>query len=145
MDTCGIESSLIDYKKKRLRVKLLGEEKIKGENAYKISMKYTSGNIETYYIDAKTFLPVRSIGLYNIDGAEMRTTTTFTEFKDTDGYVVPYHLIIELHGAPTAEILKINKFSFNPKIDSTIFDFPKDKILHMKSKEDIEKLQKKKK
>ncbi len=142
-DTCGIENSLIDYKKKRLRVKLLGEEKIKGKNAYKISVRYPSGNIETYYIDEKTFLPVRAIGLYNVDRTEIRTTTTYTDFKDTDGYVVAHKLIIEVHGSPSEKFIKIDNFSFNPKIDSTMFDFPKDKVMQIKSKEDIEKLKKK--
>lgn len=138
-NTCGIESSLIDYKKKGYKVKLLGEEDIKGKKAYKISVKYPSGNLETYYIDKETSLITRSVGLYNMDGAEVRTTTTFQDYKDTDGFVVPYNLIIKIHGAPANEILKINKFAFNPEIDTTIFDFPKDKMINIQNKEEMQK------
>ena len=138
-DTCGIESSLLDYKKKGYRVKLLGEEKINGKNSYKVSVKYRSGNLETYYLDAETFLPVRTLGLYEMDGNEIRTTTTFSNYKDTEGYVVPYLLEVEIHGAPSTEVLKISKIEFNPKIDSAMFDFPREKMLKMQSKEDIEK------
>ncbi len=138
-DTCGIESSLIDYKKKGYQVKLLGKEKIDGKEAYKINLKYPSRNIETYYIDTKTFLITRTLGIYNMDGNEIRTTTNFYDYKDTDGYVVPYKLIIKIHGAPSSENLNIDKFAFNPKIDSTMFDFPKDKIMKMQNKQDIKK------
>ena len=142
-DTCDIESSLIDYKKKGHRVKLLGEEKVSGKNAYKVSVRYRSGNLETYYIDAKTFLLIKTIGLFDMDGNEVRTTANFSKYKDTDGYVVPYHLEIEIHGTDSIEILDIKKFEFNPKIDTTMFDFPKNKIIKMQNKEDIEKMQKK--
>ncbi len=144
-DTCGIENSLIDYKQKGYKVKLLGEEKIKGKNTYKISVKYKSGNLETYYIDSETFLITRSVGLYDIEEAEMRTTTTFQDYKDTNGFVVPYFLTIQIHGTDAEEILKIDKFAFNPDIDTTIFDFPKDKMIKMESLEDAQQqpLQKK--
>lgn len=141
-DTCGIESSLIDYKKKRYKVKLLGKEKIGGKETYKISLKYPSRNLETYYIDAETFLISRAAGVYNMDGAEVRTTTNFYNYKDTDGYVVPYKLVIEIHGVDSTENLNIDKFAFNTKIDTTMFDFPKDKIQRMQKKENIQKQKK---
>ncbi|GJM14897.1 MAG: hypothetical protein DHS20C13_02240 [Thermodesulfobacteriota bacterium] len=134
-DTCDIESSLIDYKKKNYTVKLLGEEDIKGKKAYKISVKYRSGNLETYYIDAETFLLKKTAGIYKMDGNAIRTTTNFTQYRDTNGYVVPYYLVIEIHGAPGDEILKIDKFAFNTKIDSNMFEFPKDKIIDATKKE----------
>jgi len=137
-DTCDIENSLIDYKKKGYDVKLIGEEKINGKNNYKIRVKYKSGNLETNYIDAQTFLITKSAGIYNFDGNEVRTTTNFSQYKNTNGYVVPYFLVIEIHGAPGDEIVEISKFAFNTKIDPNIFEFPKDKIINMQKKEEIE-------
>jgi len=130
-DTCGIENSLINYKEKGYEVKLLGEEKSADRNYYKISIKYPSKNVETYYIDAETFLIGKSLGIYNMDGNEVRTTTNFSEYKNTDGYVVPYKLIIEIHGAPGEERLDISKFIFNTKVDPQIFEFPKDKMINV--------------
>ncbi|MEM7008822.1 MAG: outer membrane lipoprotein-sorting protein [Thermodesulfobacteriota bacterium] len=130
-DTCGIESSLKDYKKKRHKVKLLGEEEIDGKNAYKINLKYNSGNIETFYIDAKTFLLLRTVGLYNMDGSDLRTTTDFKQYKNIDGYVVPNNLVIQIHGNPEPEVINVSKFEFNTDIDSTIFDFPKENMEKM--------------
>ena len=69
-----------------------------------------------------------------MDGNVVRTTTKFMDYKNTDGYVVPYRLIIEIHGAPGKETLKISKFVFNSKIDPGIFEFPKDKIMKMQKK-----------
>ena len=133
-DTCDIENPLIDYKKKGHDTKLLGLEKSGGREYYKINIKYKSGNVETYYIDSETFMLSKSVGIYNMDGRVIRTTTNFMDYKDTDGYVVPYKLIIEIHGAPGKETLKINKFIFNSKIDPKIYEFPKDKIKKLKPK-----------
>jgi len=144
-DTCDIESSLIDYEKKGHKVRLLGEEEIKGKKAYKITIDYKTGNLETYYLDADTYLPIKTEGIYIMDGLEIRTTTNFADFKNTNGYVVPYNLVFDIHGAPSNERLKIDKFSFNPKINPSIFDFPKDKIVDLrKEKLDLQKMQKKK-
>lgn len=133
-DTCSIENSLINYIKKGYEVNLLGEEKSDDRNYYKINIKYPSKNVETYYINTETFLIDKSIGIYNMDGNKMRTTTNFSEYRNTNGYVVPYKLIIEIQGAPGKETLKINKFIFNSKIDPKIYEFPKDKIQKLQPK-----------
>ncbi len=131
-DTCDIESSLIGYKKKGHKVSLLGEEEIKGKKAYKISVKYRTGNLETYYLSAATYLPIKTEGIYKMGGGEIRTTTNYFDFKNTNGYVVPYNLVFDIHGAPSEEKLKIDTFSFNPKIDTKIFNFPEDKIIDLR-------------
>ncbi|MEE8137049.1 MAG: hypothetical protein V3T52_07770 [Thermodesulfobacteriota bacterium] len=130
-DTCDIESSLIGYKKKGHKVSLLGEEEIKGKKAYKISVKYRTGNLETHYLSAATYLPIKTEGIYKMDGGEIRTTTNYFDFKNTNGYVVPYNLVFDIHGAPSEEKLIIDTFSFNPKIDTKIFDFPEDKVIDL--------------
>ncbi len=139
-DTCDIESSLIDYKKKRHKVSLLGEEEIKGKKAYKISVKYRTGNLETYYLSSATYLPIKTEGIYNMGGVEIRITTNYFDFKNTNGYVVPYNLVIDIHGAPSEEKLIIDTISFNPKIDTKIFDFPEDKVIDLrKEKIDLQR------
>jgi outer membrane lipoprotein-sorting protein len=143
-DTCDIESSLIDYKKKGYDVRYLGEEEVAGRKAYKVTVNYKSGNIETHFLDTETYLIIKVEGIYNLEGNEMRTTTNYADFKNTNGYVVPYNLAIDIHGAPSTENLKIDKFIFNSKINPTMFDFPKDKIVDLrKEKIDLEKMQKK--
>ena len=131
-DTCDIESSLIGYKKKGHKVSLLGEEEIKGKKAYKISVKYRTGNHETYYLSAATYLPIKTEGIYNMGGGEIRTTTNYFDFKNTNGYVVPYNLVFDIHGAPSEEKLIIDTFSFNTKIDTKLFDFPEDKVIDLR-------------
>lgn len=133
-DSCGIDSSLIDYKQKGYDVKLIGEEEIDGKNNYKIRIKYKSGNIETEYIDAETFLVTRSTGIYNFDGRETRITTNYRKYQNTKGFVVPYLLLVNIHGAPGEEVRNIDKFVFNAKIDPKIFEFPKDKIIKLENK-----------
>lgn len=137
-DTCDIESSLIDYKKKGYDVKLIGQEEIDGRNNYKVRVKYSSGNIETEYIDAETFLVTRSTGIYNIDGKENRISTDYKNYKNTKGFMVPYLLVVSIHGASGEEIRKIDKFIFNAKIDPKIFEFPKDKMIDLQKKKEAE-------
>lgn len=137
-DSCDIESSLIDYKKKGYDVKLLGQEEIDGKKNYKIRVKYKSGNIETEYIDAETFLITRSTGIYDFDGRETRITTNYKNYKNTKGFIVPYLLVVNIHGTPGEEIRTIDKFIFNAKIDPKIFEFPKEKMINIQKNKEAE-------
>jgi outer membrane lipoprotein-sorting protein len=137
-DSCDIVSSLISYKKKGYDVKLLGQEEIEGKKNYKIRVKYQSGNIETEYIDSETFLITRSTGIYDFDGRETRITTNYKNYKNTKGFIVPYLLVVNIHGAPGEEIRTIDKFIFNARIDPKIFEFPKDKVINIQKNKEAE-------
>ncbi|MGB2693268.1 MAG: hypothetical protein WBB48_00600 [Thermodesulfobacteriota bacterium] len=133
-DTCGIENSLIDYKKKGYDVELIGSEEIESKKNYKIRVKYRSGNLETYYINAETFLITKTTGIYDFDGRETRITTNYKNYKETKGFMVPYLLAVDIHGAPGQEMLNIDEFTFNAKIDPKIFEFPKEKMIDLQKK-----------
>src|ERR1700720_3218971 len=61
-DADFIDGSLVDYKAKGNEIELTGKEDVDGSPAYKLKVTKKSGSIENVYLDAKTFLPVKSAG-----------------------------------------------------------------------------------
>ncbi len=59
-DSDFIDGPLFDYKSKGNTVELLGKEDVDGSPAYKIKVTKKSGNVSYIYLDAKTFLDIRS-------------------------------------------------------------------------------------
>lgn len=123
-DRCDIEGPLVGYQKKNLRVKLLGKGAIGESEVYKVGITYPSGNTQTYYLDGKTFLPVRADGTYTIEGQTTSMTTTFGDYRSVGKLVLPYSIEIDRKGQGPTEELRINKISIDKPVDPTIFTMP---------------------
>ncbi len=59
-DQADIEGPLTDWKTKGHRVILVGKESLTGREVYKLEVTLRSGRVLHQYLDAATFLPVRS-------------------------------------------------------------------------------------
>ena len=123
-DRCDIEGPLVGYQKKNLRVKLLGKGSVGDREVYKVSITYPSGNTQTYYLDGKTFLPVRADGTYTIEGQTTSMITTFSDYRSVGKLVLPYDIKIERKGQGPTEELRINKISIDKPVDQSIFTMP---------------------
>ena len=123
-DRCGIESPLIDYAKKNLKVTLEGRDAVDGKGAYKIKVAYTSGNFQYYLLDASSFLPVKTTGFYTVGGQEVVMMTRFKEYKRVGNILVPFKLAIEKKGNAPREEYVVESVTPNAPLDPAIFNMP---------------------
>ncbi len=123
-DRCGIESPLIDYAKKNLKVSLEGRDAVDGKDAYKIKVVYPSGNFQYYLLDAASFLPVKTVGFYTVGGQEVVMMTRFREYKRVGNILVPFKLAIEKKGNAPREEYAVESVTPNPPLDPAIFNMP---------------------
>lgn len=123
-DRCDIEGPLVGYQKKNLRVRLLGKDTIGGKLVYKVGITYPSGNTQTYYLDGKTFLPVRAEGTYTIEGQTTSMITTFGDYRSVGKLVLPYSIKIDRKNQGPSEELRINTISIDKPVDPSIFSMP---------------------
>lgn len=125
-EKCDIEGPLIDFRKKNLKVELQGKEKVEDREAYKIRINYPSGNVQYYFIDSDTFLPLKTVRVSKTDGSENTVRTTFKDFRKSGGIVVPHLLIFENSGqTPTPpHKLIIDSVKVNSPVDSDVFKMP---------------------
>jgi hypothetical protein len=123
-DRCGIESPLIDYAKKKLKVTLEGRDAVDGKEAYKIKVTYSSGNFQYYLLDARSFLPVKTVGFYTVGGQEVVMMTRFNDYKRVGNILVPFKLAIEKKGNAPREEYIVESVTPNPPLDPAIFNMP---------------------
>src|SRR5437763_2381271 len=71
-DSADIDfSSLASYKEKGSTVELIGTEDVEGTPAYKLKVTKKGGRIEYQYLDAKTFLPIKTTTKRRQMGSEL--------------------------------------------------------------------------
>lgn len=123
-DRCGIESPLIDFAKKNLKVTLEGRDSVDGKDAYKIKVTYTSGNFQYYSLDASSFLPVKTVGFYTVGGQEVVMLTRFKDYKRVGNILVPFKLAIEKKGNAPREEYVVESVTPNAPLNPAIFNMP---------------------
>jgi len=119
-----IDGSLVDYKLKGNALELVGKENVKGSPAYKLKVTKKSGTVEYQYLDAKTFLPVKSSGKRIQQGQELEYESFPGNFKDVNGVMTPYSLTQKMSGIALME-LTVEKVEVNMPMDDAIFKMPK--------------------
>lgn len=109
MDLQGI---FLNYKEKGTKIELAGKE----TDAYKLNVVYKNGIKKTIFVDVKTNRIVKSLGMAKINGEDMQTETTMSDYKqNADGYWFPYSV------STTQGSTIYDKISTNVTVDEGIF------------------------
>jgi outer membrane lipoprotein-sorting protein len=122
-DSDFIDGPLFDYKSKGNTLELLGKEDVDGSPAYKIKIAKKSGNLSYEFIDAKTFLDIRSTGKRKQMGQEMDIETVPGNYKSVSGVMMPFSIEQKNAGKPMIQIT-IEKYEVNVPAEDTQFHFP---------------------
>jgi outer membrane lipoprotein-sorting protein len=133
-DADFIDGSLVDYKTKGNTLELLGKEDVEGKPAYKIKVTKKGGTVENDYLDAKTFLPVKSSGKRKQQGQDIEYESTPGNFKEVNGVMMPFSLSQKVDGKVMMD-LKVEKVEVNLPMDAAVFQMP-DKPKPEKPKEE---------
>jgi outer membrane lipoprotein-sorting protein len=122
-DADFIDGPLVDYKAKGNTVELIGKEDLEGTAAYKIKITKKGGSIEYQFMDAQTFLELRSSGKRKQMGQEAEVETTPSNYKAVNGVMMPHSLSQKMNGNTMMD-LTIEKIEVNAPIDDSIFALP---------------------
>ena len=122
-DADFIDGSLVDYKAKGNAIELAGKEDIDGSPAYKLKVTKKGGSIENVYLDAKTFLPLKSGGTRKQQDHEIAYESFPGDFKPVNGVMMPFSLNQKMNGRSMLE-LTVEKVEVNTPLDDSIFQIP---------------------
>lgn len=117
------DGPLMDYAAKGNTVELLGKESVEGTEAFRLKLTRKTGEVQFFYIDTEHYLPLKSETKRVIQGREMALATTFGDFKEVDGLVIPHSITITGQG-PAPQQLIIEKVEVNVQLDPAQFKMP---------------------
>lgn len=118
------DGPLVDYKTKGHTVELLGKEEIEGTETYKLKVTRSTGDVRTFYIDAKTFLELKSAGRQKVQGQDMDMEMFFSDFKPVNGVLVAHSMESKVKGQRLM-IMTLDNVEANVAVDAASFKMPK--------------------
>lgn len=118
-----VEGPLVDYKAKGHTVELMGKEDVDGTPAYKIKVTRKTGNVDYTYIDAQTFLTLRSNTKRRQMGQDLDIETNLANYKPVNGVMMPFSIEQKNAGKPFMQ-LTVEKYEVNVPADDSLFKMP---------------------
>jgi predicted Zn-dependent peptidase len=96
------------------KLDLLGEREMEGKSVYVVAMRYESGEVATYYIDKKSYLPIVQESSRG-NRVAIRSWVTQGKLK------FPGELDFEQGGQRTMRLTKLS-YKLNPPVDPALFN-----------------------
>ena len=97
----GASSAVRDYvSDSGTLVELVGKEKVEGSDAYKLKVTKKDGDVEYYFLDAESHLPIRVEARRTIRGTEIEGESTIGDYKEVDGLIFAHSIEQKPKGAP---------------------------------------------
>lgn len=123
MKNAMFPTPLIGYKDRGATLELAGKEKIGERDALVLVLKPKTGSASRQYIDAETYLPMRTVIKVDVPQfGEVEQTTELSDYRDVDGVKVPF--AVKATSAVQSSTVVITKVEHNAKIDEALFSKP---------------------
>ena len=111
-----------NYKEKGYKVEFHGKEELEGIDVLKLELTKPDNQVETWYLDAKTYLEYISTSTWEDFGSPTTQETFYSEFTKTGNLILPFY--IETTFPTRLRVTEIEKVEINTKIDTNIFNIP---------------------
>ena len=113
----------LNYKASGTSVQLSGKEKVLGTEAFVLVFQPTSGAPIKQYVDATTFMPVRTVIKATVPQVgEIEQNADPSDYRDLDGVKVPYKVRIE--SSVQGITMTFSKIEHNVTVDEKLFVKP---------------------
>jgi len=122
-EASGLEGPLIDYRAMGRSVELEGVDEVDGRRTYRIAIRSASGEAQTVWIDAETFLEARyDRTASDPQGPKGTVSVRYRDYKEVEGLALPS--VLEISGAAGGkpDRMVIDKVALNPPIDDREFN-----------------------
>jgi len=124
-EEADFDGPLMDYKQKGNTVELIGKEKIEGTDAYHLKVTLRNGDVRNAYLDADSFLTIKTVAKTTMRGSEIELETSIGNYKEVNGVLFPFS--IEQHavgGQGPGQKITFSKVEMNIPVDDAVFKMP---------------------
>lgn len=123
-EMADFDGPFVDYAKKGHTVELLGKEEIEGTPAFKVKLVTKEGTESTVYIDAESFLEIKSVSRQKVQGQELEFESSIGNYQEVEGLLFAHSMEMKPKGAPAGRTITIEKVELNPAVADDVFAMP---------------------
>jgi hypothetical protein len=111
------------YKEKGYKAELLGNEVVGSVDAVKVRLTAPDSTAAVYFFEPATDYLIKSISQADMQGQVVENVTTYSDYKQVDGYTLPYKVTVNMGGMfeLTNEVTKVE---VNKPVDPAFFAKP---------------------
>lgn len=124
IEHADFEGPFIDSGAKGSAVELLGRMSVTGRDAFKLKVTSRSGAVRHHYVDAETYLLVRTDATRVMRGHTVQLETTFADYRDASGLRFPHLIESVARGRPARLRIIVDTVEVNPAIEDARFRVP---------------------
>jgi hypothetical protein len=120
-----LEPALLRWQEKSHKIELLEKQRIGDLNTVALRLTRAGGEVETWYLDPRTWLEVAVDSQVHDFSQAMEPMTQrafFSDFRQVDGIVLPFQVALEF-GARLEEIV-VHDATVDGKIEPKLFEMP---------------------
>ena len=121
-----IDGTVIGYKEKGYTVEYVGTEDVEGTEALKIKIDKGDKKVEYCLYDPESYYEIKNIQVEEVDGKEVQSETTYSDFKTQDNIVFPFSMQ-QANPMMGNSTITLTALTFNPTVDEKIFEMPEKK------------------
>lgn len=119
----ALATPFFDYQEKGLELELIGKQDLEGVEVFAIKLKRPNGKIETWYLDAKTYLEYKREADWVDFSYPAPAETYFEDFREINGLVIPFYE--EKSFYQRNRVLIIENIDINVEVDEEVFKMPR--------------------
>jgi hypothetical protein len=123
-DQILIGAPMINYAEKGYKVELVGSDSVAHKAVFKLKLTSPTNNTSVYCFDKSTFFIVQSTTQSEMQGQTIENVLTFSDYRDTGGYFVPYKIDMDMAGGQFTMSMTVTKVELDKQVDETIFAKP---------------------
>ncbi len=122
-DRADMDGKLYNWEEKGHKLEYAGTEEMEGTEVYVLELDTKEGDKITYYIDIDSYLILKEKMKKVVQGAEREFETVYSNYKNFDGMVFPFSLMIMMGGQTVTDIV-FEEVIIDPEIDKSFFKMP---------------------
>jgi outer membrane lipoprotein-sorting protein len=124
-EQADFDGPFVDYRAKGNKVEFAGKAQVNGTDTYKLEVTLKKGDVRYFFLDAATYLEIRSEARRTVGPGEVvDTESTMGDYKEVEGVMFP-HLV---EGGPKGSVqrqkMTIHTIEVNVPIDDARFRMP---------------------
>ena len=124
IDQADVEGLLVAARKKGATLSLVGREPVAGREAYRIRVTPKAGPSQDQWLDAETYLLVRTEAMREVRGRSVLMETTYGDHRTVGGLVIPHAIDVGARDRPGQVRIIVETVDINPRIDDGRFKAP---------------------